>query len=84
MPTILPLSPRNKVIVSSHGLTKKFKKQCALLADNPRHPGLCVELLEPKSHGVYSFRIDKKYRALFVFRPDTNKIEILAVTVHYR
>jgi len=43
-----------------------------------------MELLEPKIHGVYSFRIDRKYRVLFVFRPDRKAIEILSITVHYR
>ena len=84
MPVILPISPRNQTIVSSHGLVKKFQKQCTLLTKNPHHPGLHMELLEPKIHGVYSFRIDRKYRVLFVFRPDRKAIEILSITVHYR
>jgi len=83
MSTILPLSPRLNRIVFSHGLQKKMAKQLGLIATNPKHPSLYVELLEPKSAGVYSFRIDRKYRTLFVYRPDQNAIEILAVTVHY-
>lgn len=84
MPTILPITGRLQAKVVKHGLEKKFAKQLRLLADNPRHPSLCLELLEPKVQGVYSFRIDLKYRALFVFRPDQVAIEILVITVHYR
>lgn len=83
MVIILPVSTRILAIVRKHSLQKKFEKQLALLAQNPRHPSLHVELLEPKQHGIYSFRIDRKYRALFFFRPDQHGIEILAVTVHY-
>ena len=66
------------------GLVKKFKKQSRFLEQNPRHPGLRVELLEPKSQGIYSFRVDRKYRVLFIFREDRQAIEILTVTDHYQ
>ena len=83
MVNILPLSSLVRKILEKHSLQKKFKKQIELFSQNPKHPSLHVELLEPKQHGIYSFRIDRKYRALFVFRPDRQAIEILAVTVHY-
>lgn len=83
MATILPVSSRILDIIRKHALQKKFEKQLKLLSYNPKHPSLHVELLEPKQHGIYSFRIDRKYRALFIFRPDRRAIEILAVTVHY-
>ncbi len=66
------------------GLVKKFEKQVGFLERNPRYPGLRMELLEPKSQGIYSFRVDRKYRALFVFRKGRQVIEILAVTDHYQ
>ena len=81
---ILPCSPRILAIISKHSLKKKFTKQIALLSENQKHPGLHFELLEPKSKGIYSFRIDRKYRALFFFRPDKQSLEILAITVHYK
>jgi plasmid maintenance system killer protein len=81
---ILPCSPRILAIISKHSLRKKFSKQITLLSENPKHPSLHIELLEPKSKGIYSFRINRKYRALFFFRPDKQAIEILAITVHYR
>lgn len=80
---ILPLSRLVKKKVAGHGLTRKFAKQCRLLERDPSYPSLKVELLEPRQYGVYSFRIDRKYRALFVFRPDKQGIEILNITVHY-
>lgn len=83
MVIILPVSSRILEKIQRHSLRKKFEKQLVLLSQNPKHPSLHVELLELKQHGIYSFRIDRKYRALFFFRPDRQGIEILAVTVHY-
>jgi len=81
---ILAVSGRVEKYVKSRGLIKKFDKQVRLLEQNPRHPSLNVEVLEPRSHGIYSFRVDRKYRALFIFREDKQVIEILAVTAHYQ
>lgn len=46
---------------------KKAEKQEKLFKENPFHPSLHTEKLEPKSHEVWSFRIDKKYRVIFRF-----------------
>lgn len=81
---ILGVNRRVEKYIRRRGLTKKFSKQLRLLKQNPRHPGLNVELLEPRNHGIYSFRVDKKYRALFVYRDDKRVIEILVVTAHYQ
>lgn len=81
---ILPLSEKVKDKINKHHLQKKFNKQTKLFKLNSKHPSLNVELLEPKEYGVYSFRIDRKYRGLFIFRPDRQAIEILTITVHYQ
>ena len=81
---ILPLSEKVKKKIEKHNLQSKFDKQIKLFKQNPKHPSLNVELLEPKEYGIYSFRIDKKYRGLFIFRPDKQAIEILTITVHYQ
>jgi len=80
---ILPLDSKVSKLLQKYQLEAKFEKQIKLLTENPRHPSLHLELLEPKQHGVYSFRIDRKFRALFIFRPDFKAIEILNITVHY-
>jgi len=80
---ILPLKPKLKAKVKKYCLERKFQKKLKLLAENPRHPALHLELLEPRQYGIYSFRIDRKFRALFIFRPDKSAIEILNITVHY-
>lgn len=82
--TILPLTPRQTAQFSKYGLWKKWEKQIAFLRSNPQHPSLNTELLEPKKHGIYSFRIDRKFRALFFFHESHQTIEILAITLHYR
>jgi plasmid maintenance system killer protein len=64
-------------------LIRKYQKQIAVLGKNPRHPSLNLEILEPKNRGIYSFRLDKKYRGLFIYRDDLKAIEIIAVTCHY-
>lgn len=81
---ILALSKKVKEKIKKHNLQKKFNKQIELLKADPKHPSLNVELLEPKEYGIYSFRIDQKYRGLFIFRQDKQQIEIIAVTVHYK
>lgn len=81
---VLPLSPRNFKFLKTHSLEKKFKKQALLLTTNPKHPSLHIERLEPKESGIYSFRIDRKYRALFFFHPHRHAIGILDITLHYR
>lgn len=81
---ILPLSEKVKKKIEKHNLQSRFDKQIDLLNQNQKYPSLKVELLEPKEYGIYSFRIDRKYRGLFIFRPDKQAIEILAITVHYQ
>jgi len=65
------------------GLGKKWEKAKKLFENDSSHPSLNTELLEPKNRLIYSFRIDKKFRALFIYLPD-DKVEIIAVTKHYR
>ena len=48
-----------------HNLEKKWKKVKILFEENIRHPSLHTELLEPHWRGIYSFRVDIKYRALY-------------------
>ena len=79
---ILPLSKKIQKLLQKHSLKKKFEKQIKLLAQNPKHPSLHLELLEPKEYGIYSFRIDRKFRALLFFH-SREKVEILNITIHY-
>jgi len=83
MPTVLPFSQKLLSKIKHHQLEKKLAKQCFLLVSNPLHPSLNLELLEPKNRGIYSFRIDQKFRALCVFNSTKNIIEVFAVTNHY-
>ena len=39
--------------------------------------------MEPHWRGVYSFRIDKKYRAMFLPISNDN-VEIIGITNHYK
>lgn len=64
-----------------HSLHKKFTKAKILFEENIRHPSLRTELLEPKQHGIYSFRLDQKFRALFFI--DGEEAEIFRITNHY-
>ncbi len=66
-----------------HGLERKFEKQKLLFEESPFHPGLKVELLEPKDMRIWSFRIDRKYRAIFIFR-DQSALEIIDINNHYQ
>jgi Txe/YoeB family toxin of Txe-Axe toxin-antitoxin module len=83
MPVIIDLREDVAEYLRKHGLWKKWQKAKRLFENNPFHNSLNTELLEPRHRLIYSFRIDKKFRALFICLPD-DKIEIIAVTKHYR
>jgi Txe/YoeB family toxin of Txe-Axe toxin-antitoxin module len=69
--------------LKKHNLEKKYKKAKKLFENDPFYPSLNTELLEPKDRLIYSFRLDKRYRAIFIYI-DTNLIEIIAITNHYK
>jgi Txe/YoeB family toxin of Txe-Axe toxin-antitoxin module len=69
--------------LKEHHLSAKYEKAKKLFESDPLHPSLRVELLEPKHRLIYSFRLDKKYRALFIYTDEEN-IEIIAFTNHYK
>ena len=80
---ILPLHPDIVAYIQKRELRRKFTKQLLFLQENMHHPSLGVELLEPRSMRIYSFRVDKKYRAVFIFR-DSSTIEVIDVNDHYQ
>ncbi|MEA1892266.1 MAG: hypothetical protein U9N33_06090 [Campylobacterota bacterium] len=69
--------------LKKYNLEKKYKKAKSLFEQDPFYPSLNTELLEPKDRLVYSFRLDKKYRAIFIY-VDENTIEIVLFTNHYK
>ena len=83
MPIIRSLRPDIITYLKLHGITKKWDKAIALLSKNPSHPSLRTELLSPKQERVYSFRLDQKYRALFIVHADAS-IEVTVITKHYQ
>ena len=81
MPPVKPPRPDLVKYAKSHGLTKKLTKQINLFQENPAHPSLNIEMLEPKSLRIYSFRIDRKYRAIFIYV--NGEVEITDINLHY-
>lgn len=79
---ILPLHQELVVYLTKRGLLKKFEKQSKLLVANINHPSLETELLEPKHLRFFSFRLDRKYRVIFIFRGGET-IEIIDINNHY-
>jgi len=82
VPIIVDLREDLEKYILKHGLSKKWERVKTLFENDPSHPSLKTELLEPKHRLIYSFRVDRKYRALFICLPN-NKIEIIAITKHY-
>ena len=80
---ILPLHPEISDYLKKRNLEKKFEKQIRLFENNPFHPSLRTELLEPRNMRIWSFRIDRKYRAIFIFL-ETDTVEIIDVNDHYQ
>jgi len=80
---ILPVHTEIIEYLVKRGLVKKFEKQINLFQTNPFYPSLETELLEPKHLRFWSFRVDKKYRAVFIFK-GKNEVEIIDVNNHYK
>lgn len=80
---ILPIHQEIKEYLEKRCLEKKFEKQKLLFEQNSFHPSLETELLEPREMRVWSFRIDRRYRAIFVFR-GSDVVEIIDVNNHYK
>lgn len=78
-----PLRSDLQKYIKSHNLLKKFNKQLKQFKENPRHPSLHTEILVPKHLKIYSFRIDRKYRAIFIL-PNPDLAEIVDINDHYR
>jgi len=82
----MKLAPLRKDIIDYidvHNLGKKWQKARLLFEQNIRHVSLKTELLQPHWRGIYSFRIDQKYRALFFIQKD-GSAEVFAITNHYK
>lgn len=80
---ILPLQIELEKYLDKRTLYKKFEKQKRLFEQNSFHPSLETELLEPKKMKIWSFRVDKKYRAIFIFR-GKDVIEVVDINNHYK
>ena len=79
---LIPLSEKQQKYLKKYSLIKKFQKQISLFIDNPSHPSLNVEKVYSVGPGLYSFRIDQKYRAIFATSKGVVKIVVL--TNHYK
>lgn len=80
---IFPLSKRLAKYLKKHNLAERFEKQKLIFEINPFHPGLHTEILEPKHLKIYSFRVNQQYRAIFIYR-DNSDIEIIDINDHYQ
>ncbi len=80
---IIPLHLDIVKYLKQRNLGKKFDKQKHIFEQNPFYPSLETELLEPKRMKFWSFRVDRKYRAIFIFR-ERDKIEIIDINNHYQ
>ncbi|MBI5798889.1 MAG: hypothetical protein HZB10_03080 [Candidatus Yonathbacteria bacterium] len=68
--------------IKVHKLDDKWTKAVVLFESNIKHPSLNTELMAPKEEMIYSFRLDRKYRALFMVK--NNTAFVFRVTNHYR
>jgi len=79
---VKPLTKKQKKLVDKLNLQAKYNKAAALFEVDYRHLSLHIELLEPKHLKIYSFRIDIKYRAVFLIV--NGEAEVIAITNHYK
>ena len=80
---VLPIHAEIQTYLEKRNLKKAFEKQKGFFEQNPFHPSLETELLEPKAMRIWSFRVDRKYRAIFIFR-NHDTAEIIDINNHYR
>ncbi len=80
---ILPIHFDIQKYLKERNLQNKFEKQKEIFERNPFYPGLETELLEPKKMRIWSFRLDNKYRAIFIFR-SKDTVEVITVNNHYQ
>ena len=80
---IKPLRKDLLEYLTKHQLERKWEKASGLFEINIRHTSLNTELLEPRWRGIYSFRLDNKYRALFFITKD-GEAEVFQITNHYK
>lgn len=76
------LTKEVEVSIDRYSLKRKWNKAKRFFETNIRHPSLQTELLEPHWRGIYSFRLDHKYRALFFITE--GKAEVFKITKHYK
>ena len=80
---ILPLRDDLVDYLERRNLVKRWQKQKYLFERNPLHPSLNTEILEPKHLRLYSFRLTKKYRIIFVYTGN-EAVEVIDINDHYR
>lgn len=76
------LNKKQLKYLAKHNLQNKYEKAVDLFEEDYKHPSLHVELLEPKSLKIYSFRLYIKYRAVFIVVD--GEAEIISITNHYK
>lgn len=79
---ILPLTKRLIKYLKRHRLQQIFEKQKTLFENNPFHSSLRTEILKPKQLRICSFRVTRKYRAIFIYRGNYT-VEIIDINNHY-
>lgn len=82
MPVVKPLRADLEKYLNKKGIRKKFEKQLKLFSEKINYPSLNTEVLEPKHLRIYSFRIDRKYRAYFIYQAE--EVEIIDINLHYQ
>jgi plasmid maintenance system killer protein len=80
---IKPLREDLLEYLEAHHLQKKWEKASRFFEIDIRYPSLNTELLEPHWRGIYSFRLDNKYRTLF-FLTSNGEAEVFQITNHYK
>lgn len=80
---IIAINPEIEDYLKKRGLEKKFEKQKRFFEENPFHSSLRTELLEPRKMRIWSFRVNHRYRAIFIFR-ERDIVEIIDVNDHYK
>lgn len=81
MEILLSIEFREAFFYLDKQIQKRANKQIVIFKNNPFHPSLHTEKLSPKWKGVWSFRVDLKYRVVFEFISE-NSVLFLNIGPH--
>lgn len=82
MPVKIEVTKQAEDRAKGFGMSKQLERKKNFFINDPSHPSLHFELLQPKQLGRYSFRLNDQYRAI-VIKNAPNEYTIIDVVDYH-